>query len=141
MGEPMLGFATLLWLGLTLYALLDVLLGDAERMRLLRRPVWVLVVLLVPVIGPVAWLLLGRPPRSADEPGGASRATRRPGGDDPRRDHPSWGSSSRDQTRRGAPDPRAGGGRRSRRAPRGPDDDPEFLRELDERLRRQSDEP
>lgn len=137
----MLGFVTLLGLGLTLYAVLDVLLGDKERMRLLRRPLWVLVVLLVPVVGPIAWLVLGRPPR---EPGGPPRTTgegRPPGEDDGRRDHPSWGPVAPDGTRRSGPGPRAGGGRRPGRAPRGPDDDPEFLRQLEKRLRRRSDEP
>jgi hypothetical protein len=137
--DPMLGIVTLLWLGLTLYALLDVVLGDAAQQRVLPKPVWVLVVLLLPVVGPIAWFVVGRP----------SAATRRQDGtassrdgvpDDARRDHPAWGAGPRDRTRRRNVEPRTGSGRRTDRPPRGPDDDPEFLRELDERLRRQGDE-
>jgi hypothetical protein len=135
----MLGFYVL-WLGLTLYALLDVLLGDATDQRALPKPAWVLVVLIVPVVGPVAWFVLGRP--TGDTSGrGAPAASRRPGPDDPRRDHPAWGPGPRDRTPRRNVAPRTGGGRRPGRAPRGPDDDPDFLRELDERLRRQGDDP
>jgi hypothetical protein len=136
-----LGPATLLWFGLTLYALLDVLLTDPAEQRALPKPVWVLVVLLAPVAGPVAWFVLGRPPRTGRRAGGAAPASSRPDGDDPRRDHPSWGTAPQDRTRRDTGEPRAQGGRRPRKAPRGPDDDPEFLRALEERLRRRSDEP
>jgi hypothetical protein len=138
--DPMLGIVTLLWLGLTLYALLDVLLGDAAEQRVLPKAVWALVVLLVPLLGPIAWFVVGRPTAATRRQDGTPASH---GGvpDDARRDHPAWGTGPRDRTRRRSVEPRTGGGRRPGRAPRGPDDDPEFLRELDERLRRQGDEP
>ena len=105
------GVLGLLGLAFTIYCLLDVVLTDSELVRNLPKPVWVLVVLLVPLAGGVVWLLAGRPAEATAAPGGArSRAGRR--------DHP------------------AGRARRPRPRPKGPDDDPEFLRRLDERLGR-----
>jgi hypothetical protein len=50
---------------LTVYALVDCALLPRERVRGLPRWVWVFVILLVPVIGPVLWLLVGRGRRAA----------------------------------------------------------------------------
>lgn len=52
---------------------------SAERVRSLPRVVWVLVILLVPLLGPVAYFLLGRP--VSDGPGGNPA---RPSGPRPR---------------------------------------------------------
>ena len=82
----------LLVLALTVYAVVDCLQTEQGRVRALPKALWVLVILLVPLVGPVAWLIAGRP----DQYGGP-----RPGG----------------PTRRNGP-------------PRGPDDDPDFLRRL-----------
>ena len=82
-------------IGLLVYALVDCLRADARDLRLLPRPVWVLLILL-PLAGPLLYLLLGRPVRAPEEP------TVRP---------------------------------------LAPDDDAEFLRQLDiERRRRQADD-
>lgn len=48
-----------------LYVLFDVVGSDAESVRLLPKPVWVFVVLLLPKIGAMLWFVLGRPPREA----------------------------------------------------------------------------
>ncbi len=81
--------AVLLVLALTITALVECVQTPAPR--LLPRWLWFIVVLLLPLIGPAAWFLLGR----------------------------EWG-------RRGlAP---------SRRGPVAPDDDPRFLRELDDEV-------
>jgi Phospholipase_D-nuclease N-terminal len=81
--------------GLLIYALVDCLRSDARDLRLLPRPAWVLFIL-VPLVGALLYLLLGRPVGVPDEP-----VVR----------------------------------------PLAPDDDPEFLRQLDiERRRRQADE-
>lgn len=48
-----------------LYALFDTIGSDAGTVRLLPKPVWVFVVLLLPKVGAMFWFLLGRPPREA----------------------------------------------------------------------------
>jgi hypothetical protein len=45
----------------TLSALIDCLSSEREDIRGLPRPVWLLLILLVPVIGPLAWFIAGRP--------------------------------------------------------------------------------
>jgi hypothetical protein len=45
---------------LTVYALVDCALFDRSRIRGLPRWVWIFVVILVPVIGPLLWLFVGR---------------------------------------------------------------------------------
>jgi hypothetical protein len=45
----------------TLIALIDCLSSEREDIRGLPRPVWFLVILILPIVGPVAWFLAGRP--------------------------------------------------------------------------------
>ena len=45
---------------LTVYTLVDCALADRNRIRGLPRWVWIFVLVLVPVIGPLLWLLVGR---------------------------------------------------------------------------------
>lgn len=65
--------------GLTIYALLDAVRTPAREERTLPKWLWVLVTLFFPVVGPVLWLLLGRPKRergtrgSFSLPGAAQR--------------------------------------------------------------------
>ena len=65
--------------GLTIYALLDAVRTPAREERTLPKWLWVLVTLFFPVVGPVLWLLLGRPKRergargSISLPGAAQR--------------------------------------------------------------------
>ena len=47
--------------GLTLYTLLDAIRTPAHEARTLPKWLWVLVTLLFPVVGPIMWLILGRP--------------------------------------------------------------------------------
>ena len=47
--------------GLTLYTLLDAIHTPAHEARTLPKWLWVLVTLLFPVVGPLMWLILGRP--------------------------------------------------------------------------------
>ena len=47
---------------LLVYCVLDILTSPREQIRTLPRPLWLLLVL-VPLAGPAAWLLAGRPPR------------------------------------------------------------------------------
>lgn len=81
--------------GLTVWAVLDLAQTPRNRVRGQSKALWALAAVALPVVGPLAWLALGRV----------------------------------------AP---AGGGRPQPPRPVGPDDDPEFLRRLDEQRRRQS---
>ncbi len=76
---------------LVVYCLIDLWQADRERVRLLPKPLWVLLIIVLPLLGGVAWLLAGRP----------------------------------ESTGRGGPP-----NRRGPQPPRGPDDDPDFLRGL-----------
>ena len=79
---------TLVLLGLTIYALVDCVQTEESRQRNLPKALWILLILLLPLVGPIAWLVAGRPGP------GRGRGTNRPS------------------------------------SPRGPDDDPDFLRNL-----------
>lgn len=78
-----------------LYSLFDVITTPEDEVRNVPKTLWVLVVILVPVVGGLLWLLVGRPLASG--------------------------------TPRHRPNPAA--------PPKGPEDDPEFLRELNRRMR------
>ena len=52
---------TLLLLGLTVYALIDCLQTPAAAIRNLPKSGWVVVIVFVVAVGPVAWLFVGRP--------------------------------------------------------------------------------
>lgn len=47
-------------IALAVYAVIDCLQTDPAEIRGPRRPVWVAAILLLPIIGPVAWLLARR---------------------------------------------------------------------------------
>ncbi len=55
------GFFTLVILALWVYCIFDVISTDQSRIQNLPKLVWLLIVVLIPPIGPIAWLLLGRP--------------------------------------------------------------------------------
>ncbi len=84
---------------LTLYCVIDAIQSDPGDIRNLPKWAWILLILLVPVVGAVAWLVAGRPTRE------------------------SWlrHTSSQPQKALQAQPPRN---------PRGPDDDPDFLKRL-----------
>lgn len=104
------GIVTLLTLGVWLYGLFDVLTTPDDECRGMPKLLWIIVVALFFLIGALAWFLLGRP-----------RA--RVGGGTPS------GWSGLGTT---APPPQA---RPRTRPPRGPDDDPDFLKDIDRRMR------
>ncbi|WP_067171416.1 PLD nuclease N-terminal domain-containing protein [Microtetraspora niveoalba] len=91
-----------------LYCLFDVITTPEGAARNLPKLLWVLIVLFLAAVGGVFWLVLGRPRGGDAVLGGAAP----PEG---------W-----DETRQRPP---------HAEAPRGPDDDPEFLRALERRLR------
>lgn len=45
---------------LAVYALIDCLQADPAEVRGPRRPVWIALILLIPVIGPISWLVSRR---------------------------------------------------------------------------------
>jgi hypothetical protein len=58
----------------TIYALVDCVQTDRRLVRVMPKTVW-LIAVLVPVLGPVCWLVAGR----SDARGGPGRASRGPG--------------------------------------------------------------
>jgi len=49
------------WLALLIFALLDIDRSPADRVRTMAGPWWVVVVVLVPIGGSLAWIAAGRP--------------------------------------------------------------------------------
>jgi hypothetical protein len=89
--------------GLLVYCLIDCVQSDADRVRNLSKGWWIVLIVLLPLVGGIAWLVAGRPeqPRRRDVPWPSTRTA-------------------------GFPEyerPRGGHGSRSL----APDDDPEFL--------------
>lgn len=121
--------------GVWVYCLIDVIMTPPAELRTLTTMSWALLVTVLPLIGAVAWFAAGRPRRGWRAPmvprhlAGTSRI----GPQEAIRRHPSGRAAEPDAGGR-APGqqicPAPGGTR-----PIGPDDDPEFLRELDRRLR------
>lgn len=93
----------LVLLGVHIYTLLDIIKSPEASVRSMPRMVWLLVSL-VPLLGPLAWMLGGRPLLGGGPNGGS-------GG-------PGSGGIQ--------------GGPRPGRGPVAPDDDPEFLKRLEE---------
>ncbi|UQX01606.1 PLD nuclease N-terminal domain-containing protein [Streptomyces sp. RerS4] len=87
----------LLLLALTIYAFIDCLNTPEEEVKHLPKGVWVLIILLFSIVGPVVWLSAGK---QRTQVGGGSRGV--------------------------------GGGRARRGQWVAPDDNPEFLKSLDQ---------
>src|SRR5690606_9546957 len=99
----------LLAVGLAVYALVDLASSDEEERGGIPKGLWVVLIILLPFLGPIAWILVKRAGRS-----GSRYAGGRPG------------------------TPPAPGARRRRNAPVAPDDDPYFLWRLEQERRRQA---
>jgi hypothetical protein len=65
---------------LTIYALVDCAVFDRNRIRGVPRWVWIFVIILIPVIGAVLWLVIGRGRRGKSQP--AAGRTRQVAPDD-----------------------------------------------------------
>lgn len=57
---------SLLVLTVYVFTLVDVALHDRDRIRRLTKPVWLLLVILLPLVGSVLWFTLGRARRDPD---------------------------------------------------------------------------
>jgi hypothetical protein len=66
--------------GIIIYSLIECLMTPRHQVRALPKTVWVLVVLLVPLVGALLWLFLGRRRRSGgpDGPAGGPARPQRP---------------------------------------------------------------
>ena len=81
------GIIGLVFLGFWIWALLDVISTDGSMCRNLPKPMWIILVVIIPLIGGILWLLLGRPEKAHRRPGSTDYAApRRPVGleDSPR---------------------------------------------------------
>jgi Phospholipase_D-nuclease N-terminal len=47
-----------------LFAFIDLLMTDRRRIRALNKPIWALVIIVIPVIGAILWFVLGKARRS-----------------------------------------------------------------------------
>ncbi|WP_026819588.1 PLD nuclease N-terminal domain-containing protein [Arthrobacter castelli] len=108
----MRGILVILLVALIVYAAIDCIMSDAAKVRSVPKAAWIAIIVLIPVIGALLWLVLGRPLAQAprQQPGG-----QQPGGQQP-------------------------GGQQARRRPTSPDDDPHFLNNLETQRRQQAKE-
>jgi hypothetical protein len=51
----------LLVLGLWIFCIVDVVITDEMAIRNLQKPLWLLIVIFLPVLGSILWLVAGRP--------------------------------------------------------------------------------
>jgi hypothetical protein len=47
-------------LALTIYALVDLFVTASNRLRAFPKPVWIGIIVILPLIGPALWLLIGK---------------------------------------------------------------------------------
>ncbi|MFC7431300.1 MULTISPECIES: PLD nuclease N-terminal domain-containing protein [unclassified Agrococcus] len=64
----------ILAVAMAVYAIVDLTITDDRRIRRLNRVLWAVLIVLVPVVGPLGWLLWGKAPRSAAPPQGPEDA-------------------------------------------------------------------
>lgn len=64
----------------TVYALVDLFMTHAPRVRAFPKPVWIAIVVALPVIGPLLWLIVGKSRGGPSKRRGAGKAP----DDDPR---------------------------------------------------------
>jgi len=94
------GVVLLVLLGFWIWAIFDCISTDGAVIRNLPKGVWLILVLLLPDIGSLAWLLLGRPQNASWRPGSTDYAA-------PRRpiaieDHPRYSATPSVTDRRSA---------------------------------------
>ena len=105
------GVLGLVMVGVWIFCFFDVLLTPNQQVRNVPKLAWVFIVLLLPEVGSIAWLVLGRPWNAARTAASADRPKAAPG----------FGQLTRP----------------NRRVPTNPDDDEEFLASLRKRTEEQ----
>ena len=58
-------FLVIIELVLLVYCLIDCIQTDSLLVRNLSKPFWVFVIIVVPIVGSIAWLVAGRPEQSS----------------------------------------------------------------------------
>ncbi len=115
--------------GFWLYCLTDAVLTPAAECRGISKPAWIAVITLTFIGGAIAWLIVRAPVRDPSAPLAARH------GDPGDRHFRAGRWTDADEALARHPAGRARGADTSRAAPKGPDDDPEFLRALDRAIR------
>jgi len=135
--------------GCWLYCLTDAALTPAAEYRGLSKAAWIGIIAATFIVGAIAWLVARRSARTQSWPAFyVGRATLA----DPADTDPSWyphwvaadvadSADAADAAVARHPAGRSRKTRDGRRIPRGPDDDPDFLRHLDSRIRGTSSDP
>jgi Phospholipase_D-nuclease N-terminal len=95
------GVFALLEIGLLIFCVIDIIQSRADEIRGLSKGFWLILVIILPIVGGIAWLVAGRPTQVAAGSGW------RPGAGFPESQRP-----------------------QRARPPMGPDDDADFLREM-----------
>lgn len=104
----------LILVGLVVYTVIDVIKSDRDERSGVPAPLWILLIVLLPVLGSIGWLVSSRSAR-ARRPGGGTGGSGNGGG-----------GGTRPPTR----------GPQRPSGPVAPDDDPEFLWRLSQQQRR-----
>jgi len=80
----------------TIYALVDLVMTQSRKVRAFPKPVWIALIVALPIIGPILWLVIGK----AQPRGSRNTPTRRAPDDDPTFLGTIDGESSDDRIRR-----------------------------------------
>ena len=123
----------LLMVGFWAYCLIDAIMTPQDEIRSLTTMRWAFLITVLPVIGAIAWLLAGRPDSSWRTPTPRHLAgTPRLGQQEAIRRHPA--GRAMEPGAEGQPPDLRDYPAASAWPPIGPDDDAEFIRELERRL-------
>ncbi len=52
----------------TIYALIDLIMTEKQRVRALNKPLWAVLIIVLPIVGGVLWLTLGKSRRGPSGP-------------------------------------------------------------------------
>ena len=124
----------LFMMGFWLYCLTDAILTPAEECRGMSKPAWIAVIAVTFIGGAVAWLIVRAPIVRGPLRGPAASLAPAPHPDDPGGSYfrsRQWTVADDAVARHPAGRARTSGGV----VPKGPDDDPEFLRALERAIR------